>query len=99
MARSREVLDRAVDGPIVALDTRDEILEAVRGTRLSDADSWRTMIQNAPLIERVYMRDLHELLQDLANERKDRDGQETYSNTFIFNYHTGTCIYYDLKDS
>ena len=99
LARSREVLDKAVDGPIVALDIRDDILEAVRATRLADPDSWRTMTQNAPLVERAYLRDLHDLLQDLANERKDQDGQEMYSNAFIFNYHTGACIYYDLKDS
>ena len=57
------------------------------------------MTQNAPLVERAYLRDLHDLLQDLANERRDQDGQETYSNAFIFNYHTGACVYYDLKDS
>ncbi|KAL1957666.1 hypothetical protein VTO42DRAFT_5643 [Malbranchea cinnamomea] len=97
LSRSRELMDKTMNAPIVAIDTRDEVLDAVRNTRLTDPDSWRTMIQNSPLVERAYLRDLYDLLQDLANESKDQDGQEVYSNAFIYNYQTGSCIYYDLK--
>ncbi|KGY14728.1 PEK/GCN2 protein kinase [Paracoccidioides brasiliensis Pb03] len=97
---SRNVMDRALEGPIAAIDTRDEVLEVLRHTRLSDADSWRTVIQNGPLTERKYMAQLHELLNDLANERRDpQDGKENYRNAFIYNYRTGSCIYYDLSRS
>ncbi|PGH13957.1 PEK/GCN2 protein kinase [Helicocarpus griseus UAMH5409] len=95
---SRSLMERALDGPIAAIDTRDDVLEALRDTRLSDPDGWRTVIQNGPLTERKYMAQVHELLSDLANERRDpQDGKENYRNAFIYNYRTGNCIYYDLS--
>lgn len=94
--RSREVMEHALNGPIAAIDTRDDLLEAIRDTRLSDPDSWRTVIQNAPLTERKYLGQVHELLNDLANEGRARDGADHYSNAFIYNYRTGSCLYYDL---
>ncbi|EGC48918.1 protein kinase [Histoplasma capsulatum var. duboisii H88] len=97
---SRSIMDRALDGPIAAIDTRDDILEALRDIRLSDPDRWRTLIQNCPLTERKYMAQVHEMLNDLANERRDpQDGKEKYKNAFIYNYRTGSCIYYDLSRS
>ncbi|KAJ9207145.1 hypothetical protein DTO164E3_419 [Paecilomyces variotii] len=97
LLRAREVADKALNGPIAAIDTRDDVLDAIRDTRLSDPDSWRTVIQSAPLTERKYLTQVHELLNDLANESRDADdGKESYSNAFIYNYRTGSCIYYDL---
>lgn len=73
------------------------MLEALRATRLSDPDSWRTVIQNAPLTERKYLGQVQDLLNDLANEsRLHRDGGNGYSNAFIYNFRTGSCLYYDL---
>ncbi|PYH98974.1 Serine/threonine-protein kinase [Aspergillus ellipticus CBS 707.79] len=94
--RSREVVEDALNGPIAAIDTRDELLEAIRDTRLSDPESWRAVIQNAPLTERKYLTQVHELLLDLANEGRMSDGMEGITNAFIYNYRTGSCIYYDL---
>ncbi|KKK25383.1 hypothetical protein ARAM_005483, partial [Aspergillus rambellii] len=95
LLRSREVVEKALDGPIAAIDTRDDLLEAIRDTRLSDPDSWRAVIQNAPLTERKYLGQVHELLSDLANESR-ADGTENFSNAFIYNFRTGSCLYYDL---
>lgn len=92
--RSQELLKTFLDGPIAAIDTTDDILDAMRDTRLSDVDSWRNLIQNAPLNERKYLQQVHELLQDLANEAKGGN-----RNAFIFNYRTRACIYYDLGRS
>jgi hypothetical protein len=36
---SREVAENARNGPVAAIDTRDEVLDAIRGTRLSDTES------------------------------------------------------------
>ncbi|RAK73401.1 putative protein kinase (Gcn2) [Aspergillus fijiensis CBS 313.89] len=94
--RSREVVEDALNGPVAAIDTRDDLLEAIRNTRLSDPESWRAVIQNAPLTERKYLNQVHELLSDLANEAQTGDGAELYTNAFIYNYRTGSCIYYDL---
>lgn len=100
LLRSREVVDKALNGPIAAIDTRDDLLEAIRDTRLSDPDSWRTVIQNAPITERKYLGQVHELLCDIANESlKERPAGGGYTNAFIYNYRTGSCIYYDLGRS
>ncbi|KAL2865631.1 putative protein kinase (Gcn2) [Aspergillus lucknowensis] len=95
LLRSREVVEKALDGPIAAIDTRDDLLEAIRDTRLSDPDSWRTVVQNAPLTERKYLNQVHELLSDLANESR-AEGAERFGNAFIYNFRTGSCINYDL---
>jgi translation initiation factor 2-alpha kinase 4 len=95
LVSSREVAENARNGPVAAIDTRDEVLDAIRDTRLSDAESWRTVIQNAPLTERKYLGQVHELLNDLAIESRASD-TESYTNAFIYNYRTGSCVYYDL---
>jgi translation initiation factor 2-alpha kinase 4 len=100
LLRSRELVDKALNGPIAAVDTRDDLLDAIRDTRLCDPDSWRAVIQNAPLTERKYLGQVHELLRDLASEYAPGGGKEHESNNaFIYNLRTGTCIYYDLGRS
>ncbi|WEW56618.1 eukaryotic translation initiation factor 2-alpha kinase [Emydomyces testavorans] len=94
--RARETADKALDGPIAAVDIRDDVLEAIRNTRLADADAWRVVIQSVPLVERKYLTDLLNLLYELANESHEPDGTERYRNAFIYNYRNGNCIYYDL---
>ncbi|KAL4919468.1 anticodon binding domain of tRNAs-domain-containing protein [Aspergillus aurantiobrunneus] len=95
LTSSREVVEKARNGPIAAIDTRDDLLQAIRDTRLSDPDSWRTVIQNAPLTERKYLSQVHELLSDLANESREENAENS-GNAFIYNFRTGSCLYYDL---
>ncbi|KAJ5752060.1 Serine/threonine-protein kinase GCN2 [Penicillium odoratum] len=99
LLRSREVADNARNGPVAAIDTRDDVLAAIRDTRLSDPDSWRTVIQSAPLTERKYLGQVYELLSDLASESRTSESAESYTNAFIYNYRTGSCVYYDLGRS
>ncbi|KAL4870538.1 hypothetical protein BDV12DRAFT_55654 [Aspergillus spectabilis] len=95
LMRSREVVEKALNGPIAAIDTRDDMLDAIRDTRLSDPDSWRTVIQNAPLTERKYLSQVHDLLSDLAVESRGESAKNS-GNAFIYNFRTGSCLYYDL---
>ncbi|KAJ5104481.1 Protein kinase (Gcn2) [Penicillium alfredii] len=99
LVRSREVAEDARNGPVAAIDTRDDVLDSIRDTRLSDPDSWRTVIQNAPLTERKYLNQVYELLSDLAIESRTGETSESYTNAFIYNYRTGSCVYYDLGRS
>ncbi|KAJ5626841.1 hypothetical protein N7528_004268 [Penicillium herquei] len=100
LLRSREIVENARNGPVAAIDTRDDVLDAIRGTRLSDPESWRSVIQNAPLTERKYLGQVHELLRDLAAEaHTENEPSEGYTNAFIYNYRTGSCVYYDLGRS
>ncbi|KAI9818457.1 MAG: hypothetical protein M1827_000516 [Pycnora praestabilis] len=93
-SRTRELVQTFLDGPIAAIETRDEILDAIRDTRLSEPDSWKEIIQRAPLSERKYLSQVHELLLKMANEVEG-----TTRNAFIYNFRTGACIYYDLGRS
>ncbi|KAJ5573630.1 uncharacterized protein N7459_008057 [Penicillium hispanicum] len=99
LLRSREVAENARNGPVAAIDTRDDVLDSIRDTRLSDPDSWRSAIQNAPLTERKYLSQVYELLSDLASETRTSESAESYNNAFIYNYRTGSCVYYDLGRS
>lgn len=88
-SRTRELTDSFLaDSPVSAIETSDEILEAIRDTRVNDTDSWRTLIQNAPLQERKYLQQVLELLREMADSGKN--------GAFVFNYRTRGCIYYNL---
>ena len=83
-----------LEGPIAAIEIKDDVLDSIRDTRLSDPDSWRKLIQNAPVAERKYLSQVHGLLSDMADEMKGAT-----RNAFIYNFRTGACIYYDLGRS
>ncbi|KAI9721487.1 MAG: hypothetical protein M1812_002249 [Candelaria pacifica] len=89
-----QISSQEFDGPIAAIDTRDEVFDAIRTTRLSDPDSWRKVIQGVPLAERKYLSQVHELVSDLAKEVKG-----VTRTAFIYNFRTGGRIYYDLGHS
>ncbi|MCJ1393822.1 hypothetical protein MMC18_006698 [Xylographa bjoerkii] len=91
LSRTQELVQGFLDGPIAAVEMKDDIFEGLRDTRLSDPESWRRLIQNAPLPERQYLGSLHELLNDMANEAKGAS-----RNAFVYNFRTKACIYYDL---
>jgi eukaryotic translation initiation factor 2-alpha kinase 4 len=88
-SRTRELADSFItDAPVAAIETSDEILDGIRDTRLDDPDSWRTLIQSAPLQERKYLQQVLDLLRDMAEAGK--------KGAFVFNFRTRGCIYYDL---
>ena len=89
--RTQELVHSFLDGPVIAIETKDEIFEGLKDTRLSDPDSWRRFIQSAPLAERQYLSQVHELLSDVAGESRG-----STRNAFIYNFRTRACIYYDL---
>ncbi|MCJ1476874.1 hypothetical protein MMC13_005543 [Lambiella insularis] len=91
LARTQELVHSFLDGPIVAVEMKDDVFAGLRDTRLSDPDSWRRVIQNAPLAERAYLGSLHELLEDMASEAKG-----PVKNAFLYNFRTRACVYYDL---
>ncbi|KAI9807305.1 MAG: hypothetical protein M1833_000048 [Piccolia ochrophora] len=89
--RASDLVQSFLDGPIAAVDVKDDVLDTIRDTSLADPDAWRRLIQSAPLTERKYLQHVHELLSDLARENKGAT-----RNAFVYNYRTGGCIYYDL---
>ncbi|KAL8730589.1 MAG: hypothetical protein Q9181_004602 [Wetmoreana brouardii] len=96
LARCQEFMHGLVDGnvQVTAIESKDEIFERIRETRLGDADSWKKFIQHAPAGERAYLQEVHELLRDQAAKAK-----AAYRSTFLYNFRTGSCIWYDLGHS
>lgn len=89
--------------PIAAIETRDEVLNWIRETRLSEPESWRKVIQGVPLNERVYLQEVHSMLERYAMEWKGKvERVEAGSDSGacrtagVYNFRTGSCILYDL---
>ena len=70
---------------------KDDVFEGLRDTRLADPESWRRFVQSAPLAERAYLSQVHELLLNMAKEGKGRE-----RNAWVYNFRTKACLLYDL---
>jgi translation initiation factor 2-alpha kinase 4 len=101
--RSAELLSTFKGAPIAAIETKDETLNLIRETRLSDPDGWRKAIQNLPMNERQYLHELHDLLSKYAARWKELVADGTVRNSveggkaFVYNFRTGSCLLYDLE--
>ena len=83
-----------LDGPIAAIETTDAVMDQIRtATSLSDPDSWRKVEQSAGSAEKKYVREIQEMLQGWREERRASKGP---MHAFVYNFRTGTCLYYDL---
>lgn len=90
-ARAASLVHEFLDGPIAAIETTDQVMELLRGTRLSDPETWRQVTHAVPTTERRYLGEVHDLMSTLAHQNKD-----ITRNAFLYNFRTGKCIYYDL---
>ncbi len=90
-ARAASLVHEFLDGPIAAIETTDQIMELIRGTRLSDPESWRQVTHAVPNAEKRYLGEVLDLMNTLANQNK-----EVSRHAFVYNFRTGKCIYYDL---
>ncbi|OCK81767.1 kinase-like protein [Lepidopterella palustris CBS 459.81] len=98
--RSRELLSTFQTSPIAAIEAKDEVMDLVRETRLSDPDGWRRAIQSLPLADRKYLQDLHDLLLKYAAYWKEESGTAKSGEggkAFVYNFRTGGCLLYDLS--
>jgi len=80
---------------ILAIETTDSIMTMLEATRMSDAESWRTLEQSVSSNERDYARNIHHRLSGWRQEW-EAEGVESARHSFIYNFRTGRTIYYDL---
>jgi translation initiation factor 2-alpha kinase 4 len=103
-SRSHELLDSFQDAPIAAIETKDEVMNSIRETRLSDPDTWRQAIQKLPFVERKYLQELHDLLLGYRAKWREVKGEEGGKGSlgdgkaFVYNFRTGGCLLYDLDN-
>jgi translation initiation factor 2-alpha kinase 4 len=100
--RSAELLTSFGSAPIAAIEAKDEVMNSIRETRLSDPDTWRRAIQNLPMAERKYLQELHDLLlkyaaswKEIVHEGSAKGGDG--GKAFVYNFRTGGCLLYDLE--
>jgi len=89
--RAASLVHEFLDGPIAAIETTDQVMELIRGTRLSDPESWREVLQSVPSAEKRYLGEVHDLMMTLSQQNRD-----VTRNGFVYNFRTGKCVYYDL---
>ena len=94
-----------LEGPIAAIETSDLVLDLVKTTSLSDAESWRRIEHAVGTTEKRYVREIHDMLKQWREEMEEGNkrggvgsggGSGGAGNAFVYNFRTGKCVYYDL---
>ncbi|KAL9074515.1 MAG: hypothetical protein Q9157_004374 [Trypethelium eluteriae] len=101
-SRAAELIQSYHDSAILAIECKDDYMELIRETRLSDPDTWRKAVQAVPVVDRAYMQQVHVLLEKYASRwREDvavgtaiRDGEQR--KVFVYNFRSGGILDYDL---
>lgn len=78
-------------GPIVAIETTDQVMDYIKGTRLDEPETWRSLSQVVPMGERRYLGEVQNMLLKIKEQNVN-----VTRNAFIYNFRSGKCIYYDL---
>lgn len=84
--RAQEWRSASLDYPIIAIETKEHIFDAIDNTNLQDPDSWKKLIQNAPAGERQYLGQIQALLE----------AQEGTQAAFLYNFRTKQIMHYHL---
>lgn len=88
--RVKEMVESLRDGPVVSVEMSEELFDSIRETRLSQPDSWRKVVQSAPLADRQYVQEVQQMVARFKEARA-----LGIRNCFIYNFKTGGCICYD----
>lgn len=96
-ASAARLVQSFLEGPIAAIETSDAVVDLIRGTSLSDPDSWRRVEQGVGTAEKKYVREIHDMLKQWRWEwEAAKKGGTSAPNAFVYNFRTGKCVYYDL---
>lgn len=83
-----------LDGPILAMETTDQVIELIQETKLSDHESWKKVEHSVTMVEKKYVREVHVELDTWRSKYERKNGSQ---HSFLYNFRTGTCVYYDLS--
>lgn len=82
-----------LEGPIAAVETTDNVMDMLRGTSLSDPESWKKVEQAVTTAEKKYVREIHDMLDEWRWEWSTKKGSR---HAFVYNFRSANCLYYDL---
>ena len=92
--KAATLLDSYLEGPILAVETTsDQVLDAIRDTRLSEPESWRKVEHGVNSSEKKYVREIHDQFDTWRYKHEKKGGTR---HSFLYNFRTGYCLYYDL---
>ena len=89
--RVNEVVESLRNGSVASVEMSEELFDFIRETRLSQPDSWRKLVQTAPLADRQYVQEVQQMIVRFKEARAPG-----IRNCFIYNFRTGGCICYDF---
>jgi translation initiation factor 2-alpha kinase 4 len=92
-ASASRLVKSFLEGPIAAIETSDAVMDLIKGTSLSDPESWRRVEHSVGTAEKKYVREIHDMLKQWRWEWEAKEGP---GNAFVYNFRTGKCVYYDL---
>lgn len=82
-----------LEGPILAIETTDQVMDLMRETCLSEQESWRRVEHAVTTTEKKYVREIHDQLDTWRFKWEQKSGTR---HSFLYNFRTGNCLYYDL---
>ena len=80
-------------GPILAVETTDQVMDLMRETCLSENESWKKVEHAVTKTEKNYIREIHDVLNTWRWNYEAKGGAR---HSFLYNFRTGNCVYYDL---
>lgn len=82
-----------LNGPILAVETTDQVMDLVQDTSLGEPESWRKVEHAVTTMEKKYVREIHDQLDAWRfNYEKDNGSR----HAFVYNFRSGHTVYYDL---
>ncbi|KAM0256379.1 hypothetical protein ACHAQJ_005030 [Trichoderma viride] len=88
------LMNSFLEGPILAIETSDHLMELVQETSLSDPESWRKAEHGVTTSEKKCIREIHDELDTWRWKYEKKNGSK---HSFLYNFRSGTCMYYDLS--
>ena len=88
LSRTADAATAFRHAPIAAVELKDDVFEAMRETRFSDPESWRRFAQAAPLSDRLYLGQIHDMLRENATSGA--------AVAWVYNFRSKNCFLYDL---
>ncbi|KAF4450856.1 PEK/GCN2 protein kinase [Fusarium austroafricanum] len=82
-----------LDGPVLAIETTDQVMDLMRETCLSEVEGWRQVEQSVTTTEKKYIREIHDQLDTWRFKYQKKNGSR---HAFLYNFRSGNCVYYDL---
>ncbi|KAM0561886.1 hypothetical protein ACHAPJ_003057 [Fusarium lateritium] len=82
-----------LEGPVLAIETTDQVMDLMRETCLSETEGWRQVEQSVTTTEKKYIREIHDQLDTWRYKYQKKNGSR---HAFLYNFRSGNCVYYDL---